>query len=39
MDKPRSKKEKDKINEMEETQEIDIPPEKRKQLINDLKLF
>ena len=37
--KPNYKKEKDEINEMEETQEIYIPPEKRKQVINDLKLF
>ena len=39
MDKTRSKKEKDKTNIMEETQEIYIPPEKRKQIIKDLKLF
>ena len=38
-DKPRSKKEKDETNIMEETQEIYIPPEKRKQIIKDLKLF
>ena len=37
--KPKKKKEKDEINEMEETQEIYIPPEKRKQIINDLRLF
>ena len=37
--KPRSKKEKDKTNIMEETQEIYIPPEKREQIIKDLKLF
>ena len=37
--KPRSKKEKDETNIMEETQEIYIPPEKRKQMIKDLKLF
>ena len=37
--KPRSKKEKDETNIMEETQEIYIPPEKRKQIIKDLKLF
>ena len=37
--KPRSKKEKDETNIMEETQEIYIPPEKRKQVIKDLKLF
>ena len=35
--KPRSKKEKDETNIMEETQEIYIPPEKRKQIIKDLK--
>ena len=35
----RTKKEKDKDNIMEETQEIYIPPEKRKQIIKDLKLF
>ena len=34
-----SKKEKDETNIMEETQEIYIPPEKRKQIITDLKLF
>ena len=39
MGKPRSKKEKDETNIMEETQEIYIPPEKRKQMIKDLKLF
>ena len=37
--KPRSKKEKDETNIMEETQEIYIPPEKRKQIIKDLKLL
>ena len=37
--KPRSKKENDETNIMEETQEIYIPPEKRKQIIKDLKLF
>ena len=37
--KPRSKKEKDETNIMEETQEIYIPPVKRKQIIKDLKLF
>ena len=36
--KPRSKKEKDETN-VEETQEIYIPPEKRKQIIKDLKLL
>ena len=35
----RTKKEKDDGNIMEETQEIYIPPEKRKQIIKDLKLF
>ena len=39
MGKPRSKKEKDETNIMEETQEIYIPPEKRKQIIKFLKLF
>ena len=39
MGKPRSKIEKDEKNIMEETQEIYIPPEKRKQKIKDLKLF
>ena len=37
--KPRSKKEKDETNIMEETTKIYIPPEKRKQIIKDLKLF
>ena len=37
--KPKNKKEKDEINEMEEKKEIHIPAEKRKQIINDLKLF
>ena len=37
--KPRSKKEKDETNKMEETQEIYIPPKKRKQIIKDLKFF
>ena len=37
--KPRSKKEEDETNIIEETQEIYIPPEKRKQIIKDLKLF
>ena len=36
--KPRSKKT-DETNIMEETQAIHIPPEKRKQIIKDLKLF
>ena len=39
MGKPRSKKEKDETNITEETQEIYIPPEQRKQIIKDLKLF
>ena len=39
MGKPRSKKEKDETNITEETQEMYIPPEKRKQIIKDLKLF
>ena len=40
MGKPRrTKKEKDEDNIMEETQEKYIPPEKRKQIIKDLKLF
>ena len=39
MGKPRSKKEKDETNIMEETQEIYIPPEKRKQIIKNLKSF
>ena len=39
MGKPRSKKEKDETNIIEEIQEIYIPPEKRKQIIKDLKLF
>ena len=37
--KPRCKKEKDGTNIIEETQEIYIPLEKRKQIIKDLKLF
>ena len=37
--KPRSKKEKDETNIMEETQEIYISPKKRKQIIKDLKLI
>ena len=37
--KPRSKKEKDETNITEETQEIYIPPGKRKHIIKDLKLF
>ena len=34
--KPRNKKEKDETNVMEETQEMRIPPKKRKQIIKDL---
>ena len=37
--KPRIKKEKDETNIMEETQEVYILPEKRKQIIKDMKLF
>ena len=37
--KPRSKKEKDETNIVEEAQEIYIPPEKRNQIIKDLKLL
>ena len=37
--KPRREKEKDETNIMEETQEIYISPEKRKQIIKNLKLF
>ena len=37
--KPRSKKEKYETDIMGETQEIYIPPEKRKQIIKNLKLF
>ena len=37
--KSKKKKEKDETNIMEETQELYIPPEKRKQIIRDLKLF
>ena len=39
IDKPKNKTEKDKMNVMEETEENYITPEKRKQIINDLKLF
>ena len=39
MGKPRSKKEKDETNIMEETQEIYIPPEKRKQIIKRLEII
>ena len=37
--KSKSKQKKDKINEMNETEEIYIPPEKRQKIINDLRLF
>ena len=37
--KPNNKKEKDEMNVMEDTEEIFIPLEKRKQIIVDLKLF
>ena len=37
--KPRSEKEKDETNIMEETKRNYIPPERRKQIIKDLKLF
>ena len=37
--KSKNKQKKDKMNEMNETEEIYIPPEKRKQIINDLRLF
>ena len=37
--KPNNKKEKDEINVMEDTEEIFIPLQKRKQIIDDLKLF
>ena len=37
--KARSRKEKDEENVMKEMQEVIIPPEKRKQIIKDLKLF
>ena len=36
---PKSKQEKDEQNLMEETEELYIPPEKRQQIIRDLKLF
>ena len=39
MGKPRSKKEKDETNIMEETQGIYIPPEKRKQIIKDFMMY
>ena len=37
--KPKSKEEKDETNDMEETQELYISPEKRERIIRDLKLF
>ena len=37
--KPRNKTEKEDDRIMEETQELIIPPEKRQQIIKDLKLF
>ena len=37
--KSKNKKENNEMNVMEETEEIYIPPVKRKQIINDLKLF
>ena len=37
--KPRNKMQKEDDRIMEETQEIIIPPEKRQQIIKDLKLF
>ena len=37
--KPRNKAEKEDDRIMEETQELIIPPEKRQQIIKDLKLF
>ena len=37
--KSKSKQKKDEKNEMNETEEIYIPPEKRQQIINDLRLF
>ena len=39
LNKPRSKKEKDETNVMEETEELYIPSEERKKIIKDLKLF
>ena len=39
LNKPRSKKEKDETNVMEETEELHIPSEERKKIIKDLKLF
>ena len=37
--KSRTKKQKEEDNLMEKTQELIFPPEKRKQIIKDLKLF
>ena len=37
--KSKSKQKKDEMNEMNEKEEIYIPPEKRQQIINDLRLF
>ena len=37
--KSKSKQKKDEINEMNKTEEIYIPPEKRHKIINDLRLF
>ena len=37
--KSKNKKEKDEMNVMEETKQIYNPPEKRQQIINDLRLF
>ena len=37
--KSKSKQKKDEINEIIETEEIYIPPEKTEQIINDLRLF
>ena len=37
--KSKSKQKNDEINEMNETEQIYIPPEKRQQIINDLRLF
>ena len=37
--KSKSKQKKDEVNEMNETEEIQIPPEKRQQILNDLRLF
>ena len=37
--KSKSKQKKDEINEVNETEEIYIPPQRRQQIINDLRLF